>query len=80
MTTKPTPKPMPYPGHARCSECGMGEKQGHVATCSKVQRWTPQTARDKPFKVVVQSMTDCAACNSDGLSDCVHQYLPQEVA
>jgi len=41
------PKTGPFPGHARCSECGMGEKQGHVATCSKVQRWTPQTARQR---------------------------------
>jgi len=40
-------KYLPYPGHARCSECGMGEKQGHVATCSKIQRWTPQTARQR---------------------------------
>lgn len=37
----------PFHGHARCSECGMGEKQGHDATCSKIQRWTPQTARQR---------------------------------
>ena len=36
-----------FPGYARCSECGNGEKQGHAGGCSKLQRWTPETARQR---------------------------------